>query len=246
MKRRNTASPRKKKGLVRRVFGFFRPAKRETTVYFIPGMCYNCSVFDGLRLPKGFRKQYIEWHIPRPDETLAHYARKMMRAIDTSRPFVLVGYSFGAVVMQEMNRFLAPEKSVVISSFKHHREIPPLFKAVKKTHLVERVPEELFHQTEFITEAFNRLLFHATNAEMSQFMTVTDPVYIRWAVAQITHWVPENNCPRLYHIHGTADQIFPYKYLKNVIPVEDGDHLMVVKKAPQVSAILSSILLVKE
>lgn len=81
-----------------------RTKKNDVNVYFISGMCYNCGVFDKLKLPKGFKKKYIEWHIPRPDESLDEYARVMAGKIDTSHPFVLVGYSFGAVIMQEMDR----------------------------------------------------------------------------------------------------------------------------------------------
>ena len=90
----------------------------DITVYFISGMCYNCKVFDKLRLPKGYKKAYIEWFIPSPDESLSEYAHKMAKTIDTSRPFILIGYSFGAVIMQEMTLFLKPEKCVIISSFK--------------------------------------------------------------------------------------------------------------------------------
>ena len=53
----------------------------------ISGMCYNCKVFDKLRLPKGYKKAYIEWFIPSPDESLSEYAHKMAKTIDTSRPF---------------------------------------------------------------------------------------------------------------------------------------------------------------
>ena len=77
----------------------------DITVYFISGMCYNCKVFDKLRLPKGYKKAYIEWFIPSPDESLSEYAHKMAKMIDTSRPFILIGYSFGAVIMQEMTLF---------------------------------------------------------------------------------------------------------------------------------------------
>ncbi len=95
---------------------------KNIDVYFISGMCYNCKVFDKLRLPKGYRKVYIEWYIPRPDESLSEYARTMAKVIDTSSPFILIGYSFGAVVMQEMTLFLKPEKCVIISSLFFSRQ----------------------------------------------------------------------------------------------------------------------------
>jgi len=220
--------------------------KDETNVYFISGMCYNCSVFDKLKLPKGFNKKYIEWHIPRTDESLDEYTHTMAREIDRSQPFILVGYSFGAVIMQEMNKFLTPVKSVIISSFKSEYEIPTLFKAVKRSNLTEYVPMRVYSSTEFITETFNRLIYHMPYADLAQYMTVIDPVYVKWAVKQITEWIPSAPASHLYHIHGTEDQIFPFEHIRNAFPVEGGDHLMVLRKAETVSLILGGILLMKE
>lgn len=220
--------------------------KTDVNVYFISGMCYNCSVFDKLTLPEGFNKKYIEWHTPHVGESLEEYTRTMAQTIDTSRPFVLVGYSFGAVIMQEMNTFLNPLKSVIISSFKSKEEIPMLFKALKHTNFVDMVPDQIYSDTQFVTETFNRLVYHMPNAELAQYMTVTDAGYIKWAAKQITEWIPAADTKHLYHIHGTNDQIFPYDLVRNAFPVEGGDHLMVFKKADVISLILSGILLIKE
>ena len=219
--------------------------KREINVYFISGMCYNCSVFDKLTLPKGFKRNYIEWIIPRENESLSHYAYEMARPIDTSRPFILIGYSFGAVIMQEMNKFLTPQKSIIISSFKSKDEIPSLFSAVKFTKIAEHISKRMYEHTEFISDAFNKLVYKSSSNDVAGYMTITNPAYIQWAIEQITNWVPAAYIPNLYHIHGTEDQIFPYKHIKNAMLVEGGDHLMLVKKADTVSALLGSILLSK-
>ncbi|WP_165024268.1 alpha/beta hydrolase [Dysgonomonas sp. ZJ279] len=220
--------------------------KIDINVYFISGMCYNCAVFDNIKLPIGYKKVYIEWHTPRPDESLTEYAHTMAQKIDTSSPFTLVGYSFGAVIMQEMSLFLQPEKSIIISSFKREEEIPTLFRAVKRVNLTERLPMSLYYSTDFITNAFNQFVYQMPTSEVSQFMIYTDPVYVKWAVKEITNWTPNNNCKHLYHIHGTDDQIFPYELIRNAFPVQGGDHLMVLKKADTVSLILGSILLMNE
>ncbi len=220
--------------------------KQEIPVYFISGMCYNCSVFDKIRLPEGFTKKYIEWHIPTPGELLEEYTCKMAENIDTSQPFVLVGYSFGAVIIQEMSKLLSPQKSIIISSFKNESEIPTLFRAVRMSNLTEYVPKRVYSSTEFITETFNRLVYHMPNTGLAQYMTVTDPVYIKWAIKQITEWIPGPTTRHLYHIHGTADQIFPFENIHNAFPVEGGNHLMVLNKADTVSIILGGILLMKE
>lgn len=230
--------------LVKNVCGAGR-RREPVNVYFISGMCYNCKVFDKLTLPPGFRKRYIEWYMPRPEEPLPEYTRLMASAIDRTKPFVLVGYSFGAVIIQEMNRFLKPQKNIIISSFKSESEIPTLFHAVKKTNLAEMMSMRVYSATDFITGAFNRFVYHVSNEGVAEFMTYTDPVYVKWAVVQITNWVPDCRLNNMYHIHGTADQIFPFKQIHHVYPVEGGDHLMVYRKADEVSAILSSILLMR-
>lgn len=224
----------------------WRKEIKETNVYFISGMCYNCKVFDKLKLPTGFKKCYIEWHMPHEGESLSEYTRTMAKDIDVTQPFILVGYSFGAVIIQEMTLFLNPIKIIIISSFKSEKEIPLLFQAVRLTNLIELVPKRIFSSTDFITNAFNHLVYHASTETLAEYMTYTDPVYIKWAIEQITHWVPDNKSKHLYHIHGTQDQIFPYDRLKNVFPVEGGDHLMVVKKADVVNSLLDSILLRKD
>ncbi len=218
------------------------PKPDDTPVYFISGMCYNCKMFDRLELPKGYCKKYIEWIIPDPEMAISEYAREMAKNIDTSRDFILVGYSFGAVIIQEMNHFLSPKISIVISSFKGKKEIPSLFKAAKKTHLAGHIPLGVYSHTELITNAFNLLVYKMPTQQLEEYMTVTDPTYMQWAVKTIANWVPQDICSNLYHIHGTKDQVFPYEQLHDVYPVEDGDHLMIFKKADTVSAIFAKIL----
>jgi len=220
--------------------------KAETNVYFISGMCYNCLVFDKIILPHGYRKIYIEWLMPLTGEKIQEYAIRMASEIDTSHPFILIGYSFGGVIVQEMNTFLTPFKTVIISSFKKEEEIPSMFKAVSRANLWERIPERLYNSTDFITDIFNRFVYHVPNSELADYMTVTEPSYVKWAVRQITSWKPTHVTPRLYHIHGTEDQIFDFELIHNAFPVEGGDHLMVIKKADIVNLILGSILLINE
>lgn len=127
---------RKKKTGMHRIFEILKRVKKlwkkDINVYFISGMCYNCSVFDKIVLPKGYKKKYIEWHVPISGQSLQEYASVMAKEIDTSRSYILIGYSFGGVIVQVMSYFLSPIKTVLISSFKRDEEIPMLFRAAKK------------------------------------------------------------------------------------------------------------------
>ena len=212
-------------------------------VYFISGMCVNCKVFDKIELPAGHEKQYIEWHLPEDDETMEEYTQSMANIIDTTQSFILVGYSLGGIIIQEMNKFLKPKKNILISSMKSIDEIPPLFRIAKKAHITEHLPKQLYTTNKNISSLFTRLVYNMPIDDIEQCVTYTSPEYMKWATYQITHWEPTIKLDNLYHIHGTKDQIFPYKQIQNAFFIEDGDHLMVMKKAEEVNQILNEIIL---
>jgi len=209
-------------------------------------MCYNCKVFDNIELPNGYNKIYIEWLIPDANETIEKYTKRMAENIDVHRPFILVGYSFGAVIIQEMNKFLSPMKNIVISSFKKEKERPVTFRIATTTNIIDRSPMRLYSSSRLIVRLFNKYVCDAPLSEIEEYMTVTDPVYVKWSAKQITSWIPTEVCPHLYHIHGTKDPIFAYGQLEDVYPVEDGDHLMILRKTKEVSSLLTTILTKKE
>jgi len=212
-------------------------------VYFVSGLTANCSVFDLLKLPEGFNKKYIEWIIPDEEDSLAEYAYKMSESIDTTQPFVLVGYSFGGIIIQEMNSFLRPEKNILLASVKSYEEFPPLLRFGRKIKFAERFPWWSLADNNKVKEFLARYIYQARDIDMFKYVSYTDPVYMKWSVNQLLHWIPSQECPNLYHIHGTRDITFPQKYIQNAFFIKRGDHLMVMKRAEQVSNILSEILL---
>ena len=215
-------------------------------VYFIPGICVNCHIFDLIQLPEGYQKNYIEWYVPSGNESLEEYARNMAKSIDTSKPFILIGYSLGAVIMQEMNKFLCPEQNIVLSSMKATEEIPLLFRWVKKSHIVSIIPQVFFTLNKTSTNFLTRIVFDMTPQDVDDYVSCTKAVYMKWAISQITNWQPTTQCKNLYHIHGTRDQIFFSKRIKNAEIIEGADHLMIVRKADEVNRILSKRLILRD
>lgn len=213
------------------------------TVYFLSGMCVNCGVFDKIELPPDCNKQYIEWQLPEKNITLEEYARLIAKNIDSSTPFILVGYSLGGIVMQEMNRFLTPHKNILISSVKSSDEIPFFFRLIRKVGIINYLPRFLFSTNKIISHIFIRLVYNMRGEDIDKYVTYTNPVYMKWATVQIINWLPIEKCRRLFHIHGTKDQVFPYKNLRNVYSIEGGDHLMVLKESEKVNAIINNIIL---
>jgi pimeloyl-ACP methyl ester carboxylesterase len=210
-------------------------------VYFLSGICVNCNVFDQIRLPEGYEKVYIEWILPK-EETLEEYARKMAEAIDVREPFILIGYSMGGTIVQEMNTFLQPEKTIIISSIKAVDEIPRLFRVVKKTRMNTLLPQQLYKINKKVSDLFAHWVFDMSDPEIAAYVAYTSPEYMKWATYQITEWEPKYQCKNLYHIHGTKDQVFPFSLIQNAISVEGGDHIMIIRKAEEVNRIINRIL----
>lgn len=216
----------------------------EIKVYFISGMCNNCKMFDKIILPHGYVKEYIEWHIPIANETWEQYTSNMAKGIDASKPFILIGYSLGGLIVQEMNNFITPLKTIVISSMTNEMEIPPLFRMARSVNFTKRIPDRMLAAKEFIVNVFTRFIYTMPTERISEYMVYTDPRYLKWTVYQITNWIPKLRCRNLYHIHGTKDQIFPYEQMDDdVYTVKGGDHLMVLDRADRVSEIIQAILL---
>ncbi len=212
-------------------------------VYFISGMCVNCKVFDCIELPPGFERKYMEWRVPAGNESLEEYARTLAEEIDSERLFMLVGYSLGGIVMQEMNKFMRPRRNILISSIKSKEEIPALFRIAKASHIPEYIPKELYVPHKNLSGLFIRLVYDMSVEEILRYVSCTSPEYMKWATCRITTWEPQVLCENLYHIHGTKDQIFPYRLIKDAYTIEGGDHLMVIKRADEVSRIFWEILL---
>lgn len=214
-------------------------------VYFISGITANCHVFDQLELPEGYSKIYIEWLIPDIKDTLEQYTIRMAKDIDTSQPFILVGYSFGGIIIQEMNRFLNPLKNIIIASVKNHEEFPPLLRFGRKIKFAERFPWWSLTDNQKLKDLLARYIYRIRDIDMFKYVSYTDPVYMRWSVHHILNWESKVECPNLYHIHGTRDITFPHKYIKDAHFIERGDHLMVMKRPKQINTILAQILLNK-
>ncbi|HEX2899158.1 MAG TPA: hypothetical protein VHS96_05485, partial [Bacteroidia bacterium] len=68
-----------------------------------------------------------------------------------------------------------------------------------------------------------------------------NPAHTDWAIHQAVSWRHETHTPRLFHIHGDQDRIFPIRYIRNCIPVRGGTHLMLLNKGKEISAHIDRI-----
>jgi len=203
----------------------------KTHVYFVPGMAANAKIFEYIKLPESnFEVHYLEWIIPLEKESLEAYALRMIKKVTHENP-ILLGVSFGGILVQEMSKFIITKKVVVISSVLHEKEFPYRMKFAKKTKAYKLVPTHLFSDIEKLVKyAFGETI--KGRAELyKKYLSINDEKYLNWAIEQIVNWKQTQKLTNVVHIHGNKDKIFPVKYIKgNVIQVHNGTHIMIINK----------------
>jgi hypothetical protein len=196
----------------------------------MPGMATNPSIFERISLPENvFEIHWLEWMIPEKDESLNHYAGRMARKIKHDR-VVLLGVSFGGILVQEMSKYLNPIKLIIVSSVKSRHELPQRMKIASKTKAYKLVPTRLLKNV----EALAKYVFGETSLNRielyKRYLSVNDKDYLDWAIEQLVNWDCEEPLPGVIHIHGDKDMIFPVYNIKDCILVKGGSHIMILNR----------------
>ena len=63
-----------------------------------------CAVFEKMRFPAAYRVHPVEWIEPQQGEDLARYCARMTQGLEFDASDLLVGVSFGGIVVQGIAR----------------------------------------------------------------------------------------------------------------------------------------------
>src|SRR5210317_1503005 len=180
-------------------------------VYFMPGLAANPSIFEFIELPEPFKIHWLEWQIPHKNETLKSYAKRMSSKIKHDKA-VLIGVSFGGILVQEMSSFLTLKKLIIISSVKTKYELPRRMKFAKFTKLYKLIPTRLANNI----DALAKYTFGNTISKRielyKKYLSVSDKYYLDWSIEQIICWQRKQAFKNVIHIHGDKDAVFPIRH----------------------------------
>ena len=213
-------------------------------VYFMPGMAASSLIFEKIKLPStDFETHMLDWFMPEKKETLQHYAERMAKEVKHENA-VLVGVSFGGILVQEMKQFLKPRKIIIISSVKSNQELPVHMKIAKATKAYKLLPTSLAQNIDALAKyAFGAEIVKQRLEMYKVFMTRREKEYLDWSIEQIINWERVAVDPDVVHIHGDADEVFPIKYIKNYINVKGGTHVMIITRYRYLNTLLPKIIL---
>ncbi|WP_340155455.1 alpha/beta hydrolase [uncultured Winogradskyella sp.] len=201
-----------------------------THVYLMPGMAANPSIFENIKLPEeNYEIHWLEWQIPNKNETLREYAQRMCKFIEHSN-IVLLGVSFGGILVQEMSKLLKVKKLIVVSSVKSHHELPKRLKLLKVTKAYNILPTQLVSNIDLLTKyAFGETIKKRVDL-YKKYLSVNDKTYLDWAIKQVVCWDQEEPHPEAIYIHGDNDAVFPHSCSGNCIVIKGGTHIMIINK----------------
>lgn len=199
-------------------------------VYFMPGLAASAEIFERIALPDTiFEIILLEWEIPLDGETLAEYAKRIAEKIRHANP-VLIGVSFGGILVQEMAQFITTRKVIIISSVKTSLEFPLRMKVAKTTKAYKLIPTNLLANVESLTKFSFGTKITKRLKLYEKFLRIRDKCYLDWAVEQVILWKRTVADKSVIHIHGDADDVFPIKNIQNCIVVKGGTHIMILTK----------------
>jgi len=213
-------------------------------VYFMPGLAASPAIFENIKLPESrFDCHYLEWLLPESkNESIADYAARVAKNVKHDNP-VLIGVSFGGLIVQEMAKMVNARKVIIISSVRCNTEFPRRMRIAKKIHMYRIFPTSMVQNIQWLAKVSPSKSMIAKRIGLyEKFLAVRDKKYLDWAFKTIINWDRCDPDVSVVHIHGDADEVFPPKYIKEYIAVKGGTHIMIINKAKWLNEHLPDII----
>ena len=209
-------------------------------LYVVSGLGADFKVLEKITFPENMEVVFLNWMMPELKEEFLHYIKRMADRIDDSEPFSLLGYSFGGLIVQEIDKIKPAEKVVILGSIKSDKEKSRFIKFGEVSRLTKYLPQGMFNVKSAAVYSLARSIVDPKNPKLMDYFTVRDTYYLKWSIEKVSNWKFAEN-PKVIQILGSKDIVFPVKYSKPDYVIENGTHLFPATKPKQVSKILAEI-----
>ncbi len=199
-------------------------------LYLMPGLGASPKIFELLKFPNSFVVKHLSWISPFKNEKLSSYAIRMSKLIKHENP-ILIGVSFGGILVQEVSKVINCEKVIIISSLKSNKELPIHMKVTKHTKVHKFIPFKWIGNIENLA-----LFVFGDSIKLrvdlyKKYLSHRDPEYLSWAYNALVNWEQESNNQSIIHIHGMKDNIFPIRKIKKPFIKIKGSHAIILTQA---------------
>ena len=219
--------------------------KDEHACVMMPGLGLSSDIFKCLEL--SFDTYILlEWIPPIFNEDMDAYCQRLLAPVDLNlyASTTIIGHSFGGIIAQQMACIFPIDQLILVSTIMNEKEKP------RGVHIIKYLPDFFMNRIKgFIQLSYplwaNQHGYSSPSLRnlFKEAIKTLPAYYYHWSLRQIQKWkCPEITCPVL-RLHGQLDKTFPITTLKtDYIRVEDGDHLMIYKKAEEVSKHINNLI----
>jgi len=205
-------------------------------IYAIPGLGTTEKLYINTKI-KGVEIIVLDWPVPEKNDTMQTYALKFLPQINTSASFCLLGVSFGGMLCSELSKIISPQKIFLISTCKLSNELPWFIKTLKHIPLHKIISEKQHRKMAYQ----GRWIIGFGKAYIPEFLGMVNSMthnYFKYCINIIVNWNNTTLPKNAIHIHGDADILLWYKYVKADYTIKKGSHAMVVFKAEEINKII--------
>lgn len=220
----------------------------ESIIYLFSGLGADKSVFNHLSFLKNTEHKFIEWEKPQSN-SLEKYALQLSSQIDTTKKIILIGVSFGGMLVSELSKHIQTEKVILISSASTSSEIPVIYQLFGKLKLYFFIPTFLLNKpNKLLSFAFGTAHKKYKNEEKQLYQIIknSDPRLAKSFIKMILNWQPknenDNTANSIFKIHGTNDLIIPFSKNENQFIIKNGGHFMILTHSEEINHCIEKIL----
>ena len=202
------------------------------SIYIFTGLGADERVFYKINFGT-YNVTHVKWIPPLQNETIEAYAWRLTQQITSQNP-ILLGLSFGGMMAVEVAKHIETEKIILVSSSKNKKEIPFYYRLAGKVKLHKIIRARFLVKANKITNKIFSVRSSKDKKIISSMIGASDIKFLNWAIDKIVNLKNETIHKNLIHIHGTADRILPFRFIKADIQINGGTHLMIMNRAAEV------------
>jgi esterase/lipase len=217
-------------------------AQNATNVYFFPGQGSDERLFSKIKLDSNFRAIYITYPVPEKKTSLKEFSNILSKQIDTTQKFILIGVSLGGMICTELADNFKPEKIIIISSAKCHKELPFRYRFQKVIPLNKIIPKRLIKIGAQILQPIVEPDRKKNQAIFKNMLKNKTPKYYKRTVNMIINWNRKTYSEKIIHIHGTKDHTIPIRNVKFNYKIDKGSHMMTLTRGEELNELIRTIL----
>jgi pimeloyl-ACP methyl ester carboxylesterase len=199
----------------------------------MPGLAASPKIFEFLKFPEDYEIMPMHFIIPYKNETLRDYSKRLIKKQIKHHDPILLGVSFGGMIIQEISKLIPVKKLILVSTLKSSKEFSPFYNKVLRYRLYKFYPSRAMMYTDLLEKLSFPGNFKQKMKLYKKYRDSLPKEYYDWAVKNLAHWSqPEFPSAPFIHIHGTEDKVFPIKYIREpVTKIDHGRHDMIIFRA---------------